>query len=280
LIALRHINPGTKILIEEPLFTVAMPEMVAGQGHRIKDMIADLEQEFEKLSDEQQQQYLNQHDHRFPSEENQSRLLTIFRSNAYNIGDSRVGAFPKMARINHSCKPNCGNFWSEAASHRIIYAESHIEKGEEITVTYIPLLKSTKERQARLQQYGFVCDCSACQSLESSKRRGKISDLLESLEQKVYSASKKDETNERLIKKAVALIDLLDDEGLTNYLPRAFHLASVFNQRRGNSKVAMEWAVKELEIHQWAELDSKEALTTMHYMEKLEEENHDISYES
>ncbi len=249
-----------------------MPEMVAGQGHRIADMIADLEQEFMKLTHEQQEQFLNQHDHRFPGEENQSTLLTIFRSNAYNTGDSHVGAFPKMARINHSCKPNCGNFWSEKANHRVIYAESHIKKGEEITVTYIPLLKSIKERQARLQQYGFVCDCSACQSTESSKRRVKIANLLESLEQKLYSASKKDATNERLIKKAVALIDLLEGEGLTNYLARAFHLASVFNQRRGNSKVALEWAVKELEIHQWAELDSKEALATIHYIETLKAE--------
>lgn len=242
--------------------------MVEGQGHRITDMITELEQEFEKLSPSQQNEYLNQHDYGFPGE-TQTRLLTILRSNAYNTGDNHVGSFPKTARINHSCKPDCGNFWSEEQGHRVIYAESDIEKGVEITVSYIPLLKSIKERQARLQQYGFVCDCSACQSPESSKRRVRISDLLESLEQKLYSASKKEETNERLVKKAVALVGMIEDGGLTNYLARAFHLASVFNQRRGNLKVALEWAVRELEIHQWAEFDSEEALATTQYMDSL-----------
>jgi hypothetical protein len=268
MIATAHIPAGTRILTEKPLFTVTMPEMVEGQGHRITDMIAELEQEFEKLSPTQKDEYLNQHDYRFPGE-TQTRLLTILRSNAYNTGDNHVGSFPKTARINHSCKPNCGNFWSEKQGLRVIYAESDIEKGDEITVSYIPLLKSIKNRQARLQQYGFVCDCSACQSPESSKRRVKISDLLESLEQKLYSMSKKDEVNERLVKKAVALVELIEDEGLTNYLARAFHLTSVFNQRKGNLKMALEWAVRELEIHQWAEFDSEEALTTMQYIETL-----------
>jgi len=187
----------------------------------------------------------------------------------YNTGENEVGLFPKIARINHSCKPNCGNFWSENASHRVIYAASDIKKGDEITVSYIPLLKSIEDRQARLQQYGFVCDCSACQSTESSKRRIKTSDLLGSLEQRLHSASKKDATNEKLIKKASSLIDLIEEEGLNDYLARAFHLASVFNQRRGSLQVAMEWAVKELEIHQLAERDSKEALTTLEFMEGL-----------
>jgi SET domain len=271
MIATRHLPAGTKILTEKPLFTVAMPEMVEGQGHRITEMISELEQEFSKLSPEQQNEYLDQHDYRFPGETH-TRLLSILRSNAYNTGDNHVGSFPKTARINHSCRPNCGNFWSEKTGQRVIYAESDIKKGDEITVSYIPLLKSIKERQARLKQYGFVCDCTACQSTESSKKRVKISDLLESLEQKAYSASKKDETNERLIKKAVALVGLIEEEGLTNYLARAFRLASVFNQRRGNLKVALEWAAKELEMHQWAEVDSEEALATMHYMETLRDE--------
>jgi SET domain-containing protein len=93
--------------------------------------------------------------------------MTILRSNAYNTGSSHIGLFPKTARINHSCNPNAGNYWDEKAAERVIYASRDIEEGEEITVSYIPLLKPIKERQARLQQYGFTCDCSACQSEES-----------------------------------------------------------------------------------------------------------------
>ena len=268
MVATTKIPAGTKILVEKPLFSVALPEMVAGQGFRIGDMVADIEKGFNQLSLDQQEEFLALHDHRFP-DENQINLLTILRSNGYNTGENQVGLFPNIARINHSCKPNCGNFWSAKAGHRVIYTESDIMEGEEITVSYIPLLKSNKERHARLQQYGFVCDCSACQSAESSKRRTKIHDMLESLEQKLHASSKKAETNDRLIKKSTRLIELVEEEGLTNYLAKALHLASIFNQRRGNLEAAMEWATKELQIHQWAEVDSEEALTTTRYMEAL-----------
>jgi hypothetical protein len=274
LIALIPIPAGTKILIETPLFTVSIPEMVEGQGFRINDMVSSIQQEFNMLSLQQQEEYLSQHDHRFPGDTS-SNLLTIFRSNAYSTGDDRVGSFPKMARINHSCKPNCGNFWSERKEERIIFAQRNIEKGEEITVSYIPLLKSIKERQARLSQYGFVCDCPACQDGESSKRRVKIADLLEELEGKavkVYGESKKREIYGKLMGKAERLVDMIDVEGLGDYLARAYRIMSVFETRRGEVGRALEWARKELVIHQWAEEDSEEVAATMRYIEALEKE--------
>jgi hypothetical protein len=232
-------------------------------------MLADIEKGFSSLSPEQQTEVLQLHDHRFPNEENQSHLLTIFRSNAYNSGDDHIGLFPKCARINHSCRPNCLNFWSEKTSKRIIYAGRDIEKGEEITVSYIPLLKSTQQRQERLQQYGFTCTCSACQSSESSKRRVKIAEALELLEQKLHSASAKIALVEKRISKTLALIEMIEEEDLTDYLARAFHLAAVFNKQNRNFKIAREWALKELEIHQWAEIDSAEALATLEFIDGL-----------
>jgi hypothetical protein len=232
-------------------------------------MLADIEKGFSFLSLEQQTEVLQLHDHRFLNEENQSHLLTIFRSNAYNSGDDHIGLVPKCARINHSCRPNCLNFWSEKTSKRIIYAGRDIEKGEEITVSYIPLLKSTQQRQERLQQYGFTCTCSACQSSESSKRRVKIAEALESLEQKLHSASTKIALIEKRISKALALIEMIEEEALTDYLARAFHIAAVFNKQNRNFKIAREWALKELEIHQWAEIDSAEALATLEFIDGL-----------
>jgi len=250
-----------------------MPEMVEGQGFRINDMVAEIDLKFNLLSPEEQKEVEDLHDHRFPGD-GASRLLTIFRSNAYNTGDDHVGLFPKTARINHSCRPNCGNFWSEKNKERIIYAQREIKKGEEITVSYIPLLKSIKERQARLQQYGFVCDCSACHSEESSKRRVRISDLLDELEVKAVKnfrggEKKKMEIYGKLVRKAEKLVAMIDEEELGDYLARSFRLASVFSSRQGNSEIAIEWAVKELELHQWAELRSAESLATINYVEKL-----------
>jgi hypothetical protein len=253
-------------MIEEALISVPMPVMVPGQGHRLADMVMNVEAAFQGLSTSQQQEFLGLHDYRFPGDRDQSPLLTILRSNAYNTGADHVGIFPKIARINHSCRPNSGNFWSENENHRVIYAFKEIEKGEEITVSYIPLLKSIKDRNARLYQYGFTCDCSACQSAESSKRRVKIADAIELLEQKAYQTLK-ETTIEKMLVKAMSLVNLTEVEDLGDYKAKAYHLAAVFNEKKGNLAEAKKWAVKELDMHQLAELHSTEALTTIEYID-------------
>jgi hypothetical protein len=268
--AARDLPRGTKIIIEEPLVSVPVPEMVPGQGFKILDMISSLEDAYEALSPKQQKAFINLHDFKLPGEENQNPLLTIFRSNAYNTGDSNVGLFPKIARINHSCRPNSGNWWSDKAGHRVIYAARDISKDEEITVSYIPLLKKAKDRQQRLSQYGFLCDCPGCQSLESDKRRTKIADLLESLEQKLPpSSTRKTSTYERLAEKALTLLDLIEEEGLTDYSARALHIAAVFAQRLGNIEGARYYAIEELKVRQLAEMRSDDALKTRAFITEL-----------
>ena len=189
-----------------------MPEMIHGQGFRIADMIDDIETSFVLLAPEQQAEFISLHDFRFPSEEEQNHLLTIFRSNAYNTGEGSIGLFPKTARINHSCRPNAGNWWSEDSETRIIFSATDIREGEEVTVSYIPLLKTTEDRQARLQQYGFTCSCSTCQSGEGDKTRVKILEMLDSLEPKLHAASQKNDTNEKLMENALKLIELVERE--------------------------------------------------------------------
>ncbi|CAG8973687.1 hypothetical protein HYALB_00002253 [Hymenoscyphus albidus] len=233
--AKHDLKRGTVIIIEEPLVAVPLPEMVQGQGFKILDMITSLETAYSNLSPISQKSFTDLHDVRFPSEEDQNKLLTIFRSNAYNTCDSKVGLFPKIARINHSCTPNSGNEWVDEAGHRIIYASRDIKEGKEITVSYIPLIKKTADRQSRLAQYGFTCDCSACQSSHGDKRRTKIADLLETLEMKVNTApSKKLEIRKKQSTKALNLLSLVEEEGLNDYLSRAQHLSAVFSQRLGD----------------------------------------------
>jgi hypothetical protein len=268
--ATRVIPRGTQIILEKPLVSVSMPEMVAGRGFKIQDMLSDLEMQFQALLPEEQAEYLALHDFRFPSEDSQSHLLTIFRSNAYT-GDKSIGLFPKMARINHSCRPNSGNWWSEKQGHRVIYAAEDIAKGGEITVSYIPLLKKTEDRQTRLHQYGFTCDCSACHlaSAESDRRRTRIANSLESLEQKVHSPSKTSAANEKSIAKALTLVKMVEEEGLNDYLSKAYMMAAVFNQRGGNVETAEMWARKELEVMTWAEEGSADVQKTLEFIKSL-----------
>jgi len=267
--ATQLIPRGTPIIIEAPLISVPVPKLVPGQGFRLADMITDIETSFQKLTPEQQEEFLQLHDFRFPSETDQSHLLTIVRSNAYNTGDDQVGLFPKLARINHSCRPNSGNWWSEKEERRIIYAARDIEEGEEITVSYIPLLKTRKERHGRLAQYGFVCGCEACKDGSGDKNRLKIADLLEDLEQKMHSASKKESITKKRIARAMSLVETVEEEGLSDYLARAYHLVSIFNKQGKSFGEAEKWAKKELEILRLAETDSREALAASDFIKDL-----------
>ena len=65
-----------------------------------------------------------------------------------------------ISRINHSCCPNCvaiGN--KEKFNIRSIKA---IPIGSEITISYIYLYYPFNERQRKLKEYNFICNCERC----------------------------------------------------------------------------------------------------------------------
>jgi len=81
-----------------------------------------------------------------------------------------------FSRFNHSCAPNCyveefdvteragfGEAENRYYSCSRIKAARDIEEGEELCITYIPLLKPREYRVKTLnEKYSFVCDCTAC----------------------------------------------------------------------------------------------------------------------
>ena len=154
---------------------------------------------------------------------------------------------------------------------RVIYATRDIEEGEEITVSYVPLLKTTNERQARLAQYGFICDCSACsdESGEGERRRVRIGEWLEDLEGKVGRKSKKADVNGKRVEKARRLVGMVEKEGLGDYVARAYHLVAAFCEHAGEKKEAERWARREWEVLGWAERDSAEALASAEFVKSL-----------
>ncbi|KAG0328377.1 SET and MYND domain-containing protein 3 [Podila humilis] len=67
-----------------------------------------------------------------------------------------------MAFMNHSCVPNCVYiFKGPRVECRVI---RDIQPGEEMTISYIDQIGTTKERQRQLkEQYNFNCECPLCQ---------------------------------------------------------------------------------------------------------------------
>jgi hypothetical protein len=85
-------------------------------------------------------------------------------------------------------------------------------------------------------------------------------------------ASKKDAANEKLIEKALSLVEMIEKEGLMDYTARGFRLAAVFNKRRGHLGAAEAWAKKELQVLRWAEEDSIEVRAAVEFIESLRDE--------
>jgi MYND finger/SET domain len=74
--------------------------------------------------------------------------------------------FLTLARVNHSCIGNSAHFSDihHNAQVEVLVATNDIQKGEEITFSYLTLSQSTQqERTDTLQRdYGFTCNCNVC----------------------------------------------------------------------------------------------------------------------
>uniref|UniRef100_A0A915EIZ0 SET domain-containing protein n=1 Tax=Ditylenchus dipsaci TaxID=166011 RepID=A0A915EIZ0_9BILA len=86
--------------------------------------------------------------------------------------------------INHSCDGN---------SHRLFYGDvmmvyslTDLKKDEEITFSYVDVLKPLQDRALSLQHYNFVCKCRLCQLDRSDpnyRRRDQLAEQCMALKQ-------------------------------------------------------------------------------------------------
>uniref|UniRef100_A0ABM5FU62 [histone H3]-lysine(4) N-trimethyltransferase n=1 Tax=Pogona vitticeps TaxID=103695 RepID=A0ABM5FU62_9SAUR len=72
-----------------------------------------------------------------------------------------VGLYPSMSLLNNSCDPNCVIIFEGPQLH--LRSIREIQKGEELTISYVETMMLTSERQQHLKrQYCFECDCLMC----------------------------------------------------------------------------------------------------------------------
>ena len=162
MIATKHINAFTLILVEKPLLIEP------------RNMTQALEKELlhqfkNNLNKQQQEIILNLSNCNNDSKEAQNeenKLNGIYHTNCVGTGDSlqhKSGLFTNFARINHSCLPNCCMYFEGKPTDCIILKSLFgIKKGEEITIGYIPRLLYTFDQRQKIlmDNYGFECKCN------------------------------------------------------------------------------------------------------------------------
>ena len=140
LVAMEKISKGTRILSEEAVITVNGP----ASSERLRTSIF---QQVEALSEHQRRAFLSMYNIH-PYKNATEQYLGIVRTNSLPteaIGD-KGAIFLEACRINHACDNNAQKSWNEKIKRHTVHALRDIDKGEEITITYLGPLKNRKAR--------------------------------------------------------------------------------------------------------------------------------------
>lgn len=174
LVATEKISKGTRILSEEAIVTISEQASI----ERLQTSIC---QQVEALSEHQRQSFLSMHNIH-PYSNVAEQYLGIVRTNslpAEVVGD-KGAIFLEACRINHACDNNAQKSWNDEIKRHTVHALRDINKGEEITITYLGPLKNREARQKALRKgFAFTCLCRLCslpseQSQESDRRLEEI----------------------------------------------------------------------------------------------------------
>jgi hypothetical protein len=111
---------------------------------------ASIHKQVDALTPDQRQAFLSMYN--IYADDPASRYLGIIRTNALPFGDDvREGdIFLDACRINYACDNNAQKSWNNSIKRHTIYVLRDIKKGEEITIYYLGVLNSRKDRQEAL----------------------------------------------------------------------------------------------------------------------------------
>ncbi|KAM0354920.1 hypothetical protein ACHAPU_000758 [Fusarium lateritium] len=190
-----------------------------------------------------------------------SLVLAKFYTNAASIlsGGLECGLFTTFCRMNHTCTPNTCWIYDEPSGFVEVYAVRDISQDEEITNSYIEVACSRQARLKELSNWGFACQCPACEGPDAAKhdeRRRRIAQVKGILD--IYQdAGKSGETPKfaqlpktdlEALRLSEEIIPLLEGEGLVEQLGVAYGLCAKFAKGTGMTKVADDYEEKEYEI--------------------------------
>ncbi|CAE7217783.1 set5 [Symbiodinium natans] len=199
-IATRDIARGELVLEERPTITYQ-----AGS-----DWPTSLQQQFDRLPVSSQTAVMELCD----ATPDEKGLKGVFDTNSIGCSSPTLDGVLclSVSRINHSCLPNCEQFWDEQMFREKIFACKDIQKGEELSISYVePYLLAEERNDVFRRRYAFQCNCAACssQSREASdRRRRRLGEMLAELGRGVSPDA------DAGVALAKELLQLCDEEGL------------------------------------------------------------------
>ena len=170
-VATRDIKEGEVVVEERPPITY-----VDGPDWERK-----IQEQFEALPAKTQEALMRLHD------VNEDKTLTgIFNTNSIGCySETLDGSLcVVVSRFNHSCLPNCEQFWDDELFRQKLFACQDIRKGEELCFSYVePFLSFGQRSRIFEERYAFQCRCPACTTSTdaSDLRRGRLGELMKQL---------------------------------------------------------------------------------------------------
>lgn len=173
--ATQDLQPGEYILREFPAFTISPParEQETGLLEAIMNArnisAADIAAAVKTITSKQTEEFRKV---ACVFDTDLSRFMCVHYDirPMHNEPPAAFGYFSKGSYFNHSCRPNAHYFWDERSKSMTWLALTNIMSGEEITISYLPIIhwETVSERRSLLKRlFLFECDCEFCE-VESS----------------------------------------------------------------------------------------------------------------
>ncbi|EJC99899.1 SET domain-containing protein [Fomitiporia mediterranea MF3/22] len=167
MVALRKISKGEVIVRELPLL-VAARVITCIHGNKWAMLDAGLLQLLYWFEPEDRAAYLSLHNCKPVNE--CGPHTGILRTNTIELSFSESdictqysAVCREISLVNHSCSPNTSQHSDSRTLICDLRAKRDIVPGEEITISYIDIVRPTTERKAELKiKYDFDCTCSVC----------------------------------------------------------------------------------------------------------------------
>ncbi|KII86622.1 hypothetical protein PLICRDRAFT_113461 [Plicaturopsis crispa FD-325 SS-3] len=270
--AAKDIAPGEVVVVEYPIVAVTVMRPTSAEDR--KEMF---DMAFDRVQDEHRAELLGLANCKRPEvcglEEG------IVRTNGIGIQLDAPPGTPDIRRTasgvflkTSNCAPNAKYKWDVRTFTLTLHAVRPIQAGDEITVTYISTLASSRadRRQVLKERYGFHCGCSGCAlpALEDVRSSDARRTALENWKAKrpPLQARLLDSTKwEHVLVDYKLAVVMLEQEGLQvdgRYPELLANIALIYARSgdRDRFKIWMQRAIEQMRVHQ-EEVSQMQAIT-------------------